>query len=92
MKSPMAKIGLGAAVIAVIMLVVIAFSVRAAFKEQCEVCISFRGRSACRAAYGKTQDEAIQTATNNTCAMISSGMTDSISCGKTPPQSVTCEP
>lgn len=52
-----------------------------------EVCMTFQGRTQCRTASGKTQAEAARTATENACALISSGMTDSIACQNTPPNS-----
>lgn len=56
----------------------------------CEVCIEFRGRTACREALGPTHDEAVRTATDNACAFLASGMTDSVACQNTPPASVRC--
>lgn len=53
-----------------------------------EVCMEFRGRSNCRSAAAPTEGEAIRTATDNACATISSGMTDSIACSNAPPISV----
>jgi hypothetical protein len=53
-----------------------------------EVCIEFRDRSNCGTAAAPTEEEAIRTATDNACALISSGMTDSIACSRTPPSSV----
>ena len=56
----------------------------------CEVCIEFRGRTACREALGPTHEEAVRTATDNACAFLSSGMTDTVACQNTPPTSVRC--
>jgi len=53
-----------------------------------EVCMEFRGRSNCGTAAAPAQEEAVRTATDNACATISSGMTDSIACSNTPPVSV----
>ncbi|MCC6538775.1 MAG: hypothetical protein IT162_14565 [Bryobacterales bacterium] len=53
-----------------------------------EVCIEFNGREACRAASGATPELARRTATDNACALIASGMTDSIACSNTTPKSV----
>ncbi len=53
-----------------------------------EVCIEFKGRTDCGTAAAPTEEEAIRTATDNACALISSGMTDSIACSRTPPKSV----
>ena len=53
-----------------------------------EVCVEFQGRTNCRTAAGPTEEQAIRTATDNACATISSGMTDSMTCGRMPPKSV----
>lgn len=53
-----------------------------------EVCKEFQGRTACRTASGATRDAALRTASDNACALISSGMTDSIACQGTTPTSV----
>ncbi len=60
-------------------------------KVRCEVCVEFRGQSACRTASGSSREEAIRTATENACAQLVSGMTDSMDCSQVPPQSVSCE-
>jgi len=54
-----------------------------------EVCITYKGQQSCRVAQGSTQEEAIRQATSNACAFIASGMTDSIACANTTPDSVT---
>jgi len=54
-----------------------------------EVCMEFRGQTACATAAGTTAQEAQRTATDTACAQISSGVTDSIACSQSPPKSVT---
>jgi hypothetical protein len=53
-----------------------------------EVCMEFHGREACRTASASTRDQALRTATDNACAQISSGMTDSIACTQSMPKNV----
>jgi hypothetical protein len=53
-----------------------------------EVCMEFGGRQACRTASASSRDQALRTATDNACAQISSGMTDSIACTQSMPKSV----
>lgn len=53
-----------------------------------EVCMEYRGRSACRTAAGATREEALRTAVDNACALLASGMTESIQCGRSEPRSV----
>lgn len=57
-------------------------------QNRVEVCITFQGRQACRVASGPTQAEAIRTATDNACALVASGVTETMACGRTVPDSV----
>ncbi len=57
-------------------------------KFRAEVCMDFQGRSNCAVAVGPTEDQALRTATQTACATISSGMTESMACDRTPPKSV----
>jgi len=86
-KVVIASVVLGAAMIGLIVLLILGSSA-----YTCEVCVTFRGRSKCRSADGTTRDEAVRTATDNACAFLASGMTASVQCGRTPPDSVRCEP
>ena len=91
MKSPMGRAVLIFAILAVLTIGVLIYQTIAQHRVVCEVCITFHGRTACREAAGPTREDAVRTATNNTCAFLASGMTDSVSCGGTPPTSVRCE-
>ena len=86
MKKPGVWITLlfGLALIAVLL-----YSTMGLRKHRVEVCVEFRGRQSCRIASGATKEDALRTATDNACALISAGMTDSIACGNTPPYKVT---
>jgi hypothetical protein len=57
-------------------------------RHRVEVCMEFRGRTACRTAAGPTQEEAVRTAADAACALIASGMTDTIQCGRSQPKSI----
>jgi hypothetical protein len=59
--------------------------------HRCEVCVSFDGRQACRTVEGGSEDEAMAGATTNACALVSSGVTDTMRCQRTPPARSTCE-
>jgi len=59
---------------------------------RCEVCIDFGGRHACRAVDGDTEQDALAAARTNTCALLASGVTDSMACGRTPPSKSECHP
>lgn len=66
----------------------VVYSTMGAGRVRCEVCLTFRGRNACRTASARTRELALRTATENACALISSGVTDSNQCHETPPDSV----
>ena len=55
---------------------------------RCRVCITFHGRTDCRSASAQTRQEAQRTATTMACAQISGGVTDSMQCENTPPDSL----
>ncbi len=59
---------------------------------QCEVCITFGERSACRTVEGATETEARASAVNNACALLAQGVTDTIACERTTPTHVNCTP
>lgn len=56
----------------------------------CEVCITYRGREACRAVDGGTEEDARRGAVTNTCAFLASGVTESMACERTAPSSSSC--
>ena len=53
-----------------------------------EVCMDFQGRTNCATAAGPSQEQALRTATQTACALLASGMTESMACDRTPPKSV----
>lgn len=53
-----------------------------------EVCVEFQGQKNCRIASGTTREGAQRTATDNACATITNGMTESMACSHNPPVSV----
>lgn len=57
-------------------------------RVRCEVCITFQERTACRTAAAASRNEALTAAVQNACGLISSGVTDSIACQNTKPNSI----
>lgn len=57
-------------------------------KNRVEVCMSYQGRTNCAIASAETKDQALRTASSNACAVIASGMTDSLACERSTPVSV----
>jgi hypothetical protein len=54
----------------------------------CRVCVTYKGRTNCATATGTSREEAERTARTTACGLISGGVTGSIQCGDTPPDSV----
>ena len=57
---------------------------------RCEVCIEFGGGRACRAVDGATEREALTAARTNACALLASGVTNTMACERTDPTSTAC--
>lgn len=89
-RSPMTKVVVIGGALGLLTVAAIGLSISRAFSESCEVCITFHGRTQCRAAHGPTHEEAIRTATDNACAFLAGGMTESVQCQNTRPDSVAC--
>lgn len=73
-------------VVLVLAMVILSTMNTAAYRV--EVCMNYQGRTACRTAAASTEPQALRTAIENACALIASGVTDTIGCGNTPPASV----
>jgi hypothetical protein len=85
------KIAVAVIVLIVAVVALMYFAMQGQTTHTCEVCIEFDGRTQCRTAKGPTIEEATRTASDNACALLASGMTDSMRCGRTPPKSVKCQ-
>jgi len=71
--------------------VVVGFIVYSTLNQErirCHVCMTFNGRQDCRTASAANRQEALRTAVSNACAQLASGVTDSIQCENTKPDSV----
>jgi hypothetical protein len=84
----MKKTGLWIALAAAAFIAMIVYSTLSLKRHRVEVCMQYQGRQACRTASGETPEKARRAATDNACALIASGVTDSIACQNTPPVSV----
>ena len=74
--------------VVLLLLAALVYSTLSLARFECEVCVTFNGWSACRVAAGATREEAVRTASDNACAFLASGRTDSMACGRTPPTRV----
>ena len=87
----MSRTTLAIIVVVAALVALIVFSTLSLGGYTCEACIEFRGQTKCRSAKGSSAEEAKRTAIDNACAFLASGVTNSIACTNTPPQSVHCE-
>ncbi len=63
---------------------------RSLVRTECELCVTYRGVTTCRRGSGSSQPEAMQAAQKAACAVMASGMNESIACDNTPPTNVQC--
>ena len=52
------------------------------------VCMAYNGNTACRTVSAKSEQGAMQSAVQNACADIASGVTPTMNCEKSEPKSV----
>ena len=59
-------------------------------RVECEACVEYAGRSACRTNRAADRDRAIAGAVSTACAVLAGGVTQGLQCTATPPHRVTC--
>jgi hypothetical protein len=77
----------------VVLTPVVAFVVYSSFRVseiECEVCMRFEGGEVCRSASAALRDEALRSAIDNACALLTSGMTNTIRCQQGEPAKARC--
>ncbi|HEU4401515.1 MAG TPA: hypothetical protein VFT43_05365 [Candidatus Polarisedimenticolia bacterium] len=57
---------------------------------ECEVCVTFGSGAVCRTAASGSEKESVESAQTSACGTLAAGMTESIRCQNTRPDSVTC--
>ena len=82
-------------VVATIVMIVpvVVFVVYSSFRVsavECRVCMRFEGRETCRTVNAAGREEALRGATDNACALLTSGMTSTIRCQQTDPIEAEC--
>jgi hypothetical protein len=82
---------LAAVVLVGIVAVVVVSSFHVA-SVRCEVCVTFDGEQACRSVEAATEQEARAGAHTNACALLASGVTDTLACERTEATSAHCGP
>jgi hypothetical protein len=59
---------------------------------ECEVCITFGGRTDCQLGSAATRQEAVEAGKTPACQALARGVTEAFACSATPPSSVKCTP
>jgi hypothetical protein len=75
-------------VFVLVVIAVLVYSSMHIAKYRVEVCIAFHGGNQCRTASADTQDHALRSAQSNACALLVSGVTDTMQCERQTPVSV----
>lgn len=76
------------AVFVVVFLSLVVYSTFRGPRFRAEVCMAYQGKSACRTVSAKSEQAARRAGSENACAEISSGVTDTIRCEQSEPVSV----
>jgi len=84
----MKKSGLYIAIGVIVFIGMVVYSTFGLRRHRVEVCMEFNGRTNCRTAAGETPDRARTAAIQNACALIASGVGDSIACQNRQPVSM----
>jgi len=66
----------------------IVYSSMSVAQYRVEVCMTYQGQNSCRTASADSQEHALRSATSNACALIASGVTDTMACERAEPSSV----
>jgi hypothetical protein len=81
------SIGIAVALLVIAIFVALVYMSISQRDYKVKVCVTFHGRRNCGTAAGTSREEALTAATRVACATISSGVTDSIACNRTEPDS-----
>jgi hypothetical protein len=74
----------------IILVTVLVFGSLSSVQAECELCVEYHGQTVCRRGSGADQDEAIQAAKKAACAMMATGMAESINCQNAPATNLQC--
>jgi len=71
-----------------IILSVLVYSTLGLAKYKVEICVQYNGRTSCRSASGSSREDTYRAAMNNACALIASGVTETMQCESSQPVSI----
>ncbi len=82
------KIGLFVVLFIAVFIALVAYSTMHGPRYRAEICMVFDGRKACKTVSAKSEDAAIRSGTEGSCADIASGVTETMKCVGAEPASV----
>ena len=80
---------IGLAIVAAFVAIVIYMAAQQ-FGAECEVCVSFNGRTVCEVALASDREIAQMEATSSACSQIAGSVGDTVACTGSVPRSVRC--
>lgn len=86
MKRTLVRVALVGAAIAAL-----AFATLSHGRIECEACVRFGDREACRSAAGADRSVAEQSAIATACSLVTGGVTETIACQGRTPVSLRCD-
>ncbi len=78
-------------VLGIILAVFITWEMLSFNQSHCEVCVEFDSRPACAKASGPNEALAREDAHRSACSLVSSGVTSTLACQRTPPIRMECQ-
>ena len=85
----MARTAVGAA-LGIAFVAAVIWSAFQATQIQCEVCVEYKGRSACSTAQAEDVVQAEAQALSGACSQVTGGVTETLECDRTPPTTRRC--
>jgi hypothetical protein len=83
------NVGILVTLLVVGFIALMAYATLAGARYRVKVCMTYSGRTACRTVAAHSEEGAVRSATGNACGEIASGVTESMGCEKTVPDSIT---
>ncbi len=83
-----AVIGLVSALAVLAFVIILTYSSMHGVKYRVNICVTFQGRAECRTASADSREHAQRAAQSNACALIASGVTETMQCEHLDPTSI----
>ncbi len=87
----MSRVGIVSLLFVIVVGIMVWQGLRGVHEVECEVCITFEGRTECRTGRGRDQQAAIDTARQSACAVLASGREANIKCTRLQPSRLSCD-